>query len=297
VPREETPVTNETTVVPVPDPAIEPAPVPSPTASDPRPGKGRRATGVVGQTLGIVGIVVSLALIVGVLYVRGWGTDTVTEVAANVDAAIARTEPMLETAAATVDEVAQRVGDVATAPEAVALDPSATPAVIQGLLDRLAALSARYTEFRSTYAGAREQIVSILDRLALIDRLVPGFEIPQGPVDALAGLDETARAIDTQVMQLIDAGLAVQGVNATAAAIADKAHQVEAGLDRIAAGIDEVGVRLDELRARVTSITSTVNTVITILCLALVLLLAYMALLHWILFRSSRGYTRVPPAA
>jgi methyl-accepting chemotaxis protein len=169
--------------------------------------------------------------------------------------------------------------------------------VIQGLLDRLAALLARYTEFRSTYAGAREQIVSILDRLALIDRLVPGFEIPEGPVDALAGLDETARAIDTQVMQLIDAGLAVQGVNATAAAIADKAHQVEAGLDRIAAGIDEVGVRLDELRARVTSITSTVNTVITILCLALVLLLAYMALLHWILFRSSRGYTRVPPAA
>ena len=286
----------DTTVVPVPDPA--PVTIPDPVApAPPRAGKGRRATGIVGQVAGIVGIVVSLALIVGVLYIRGWGTETVTEVAANVDAAIARTEPILETAAATVDQVSQRVGDVATAAEAVALDPDATPAALQGILDRLAAVSERYTELRTGYAGAREQIVSILDRLALIDRLIPGFDIPEGPVDALAGLDENARAIDAQIMQLVNAGLAVQAINTTAAAIAEKAHQVEAGLAQIAAGIDEVGVRLDELRTEVSSIAATVNTVITILCVALVLLLAYMALLHWILFRSGRGYARGPSAA
>lgn len=295
-------MTEDTTVVPVPDPApvttAEPAPAAESVApAPPHPGKGRRATGIVGQVAGIVGIIVSLALIVGVLYIRGWGTETVTEVAANVDAAIARTEPMLETAAATVDQVSQRVGDVATAAEAVALDPDATPAALQGILDRLAAVSERYTELRTGYAGAREQIVSILDRLALIDRLIPGFDIPEGPVDALAGLDENARAIDAQIMQLVNAGLAVQAINTTAATIADKARQVEAGLEKIAAGIDGVGVRLDELRAEVSSIAATVNTVITILCVALVLLLAYMALLHWILFRSGRGYARGPSAA
>ena len=294
-------MSEETTVVPVADPTPAPAPAaapaPAPTGVKPQAGKSRRATGVVGQAVGIIGIVVSLALIVGVLYVRGWATDAVTGVAADVDAAIARTEPMLERAAVAVDEVTVRVGDVATAAEAVAVDPNATPAVLQGVLDRLAALSERYTEFRGTYAGAREQIVSILDRLALLDRLVPGFDVPEGPVDALAGLDETARALDAQIMGLIDAGLAVQGVNATATAIADKARQVEAGLAQIAAGIDEVEVRLDELRAEVDSIAGTVNTVITILCVALVLLLAYMALLHWILFRSSRGYARAPSAA
>jgi methyl-accepting chemotaxis protein len=257
----------------------------------------RRATGIVGQVAGIIGIVVSLALIVGVLYVRGWGTDTVTEVAANVDAAIARTEPMLETAAAKVDEVAQRVGEVAAAAEAVSLDPNATPAALQGILDGLAAVSERYTELRTGYAAAREQVVSILDRLALVDRLIPGIDIPEGPVDALASLDERARAIDAQIMELIDAGLAVQGVNRAAAAIAEKARQVEAGLGTLAAGVEEVGVRLDELRADIADIASTVNTVITILCVALVLLLLYMALLHWVLFRSSRGYGRGASAA
>lgn len=304
-------MTEETTVVPVPDPAptppaasapasapaSEPAPVASAPAPAPRPGKGRRATGIIGQVAGIVGIIVSIALIVGVLFLRGWSTDTVTEVAANVDAGIARVDPLLETAGSTVDQVAERVGDVAAAADAVALDPNATPAALQGVLDRLAGVSEKYTELRTGYAGAREQIVSVLDRLALVDRLVPGFDIPEGPVDALTALDEKARALDAQIMQLIDAGLAVQAVNKAAAAIADKAHQVEAGLDTIATGIDEVGVRLDQLRTEISSIAGTINTVITLLCVALILLLAYMALLHWVLFRSSRGFARAPSAA
>jgi uncharacterized phage infection (PIP) family protein YhgE len=308
-------MTEETTVVPVPAPVAEgtpepvpgpaPAPVPEPAAQQAaavaaaphKAGKRRRATGTIGQVAGIIGIVVSLALVVGVLYVRGWSTDTVTAVAANVDAAIAKAEPMLETAATTVDQVSQRAADVATAAEAVALDPNATPAALQGILDKLATLAQRYTEFRTGYASAREQVVSVLDRVALLDRLIPGFDVPQGPIDALKGLDEKARAIDTQITGLIDAGLAVQAVNTTASAIAEKARQVETGLGTIGAGIAEVQTRLNTLQSDIANIAATVNTVITILCVALILLLVYMAFLHWVLFRSSRGYAREPSAA
>ena len=219
-------MSDDTTVTPSDEPAATPidvrapgpasAPVPAPA----RPGKGRRATGILGQVVGIVGVVVCLALIVGVLLGRGWATDTVNDVAGSLDAAIARVDPVLATATGSIDALAGRAGEVATAAEAIAGDPNATPQALQGVLDRLGAVSAGYLELRGTYGGAREQVVSALDRLALIDRFVPGISVPQAPIDALASLDGSIRALDGRVMALIEAGAAVQAIDATASAIA-----------------------------------------------------------------------------
>jgi methyl-accepting chemotaxis protein len=245
----------------------------------------------------MVGIVVCLALVVGVVLGRGWVAGAVTDVAGSIDAAVARTEPLLGTASDGIAKVATAAGEAAAAADRIATDPNATPQALQTVLERLGAVSQRYLELRSTYAGAREQVVSALDRLAIVDRFVPGVSVPQGPIDALAALDERARALDAQVVGLIDAGAAIGAVNSTAAAIAEKAHAVEAGLGTISASVDDVEARLANLRSEIAHVADTVSSLLTVIALVLVVLLLYLALLHLVLFRSSRGHARGNVAA
>ncbi len=279
-------MSDETTAAPAPAPVPEPA----------GPGKTRRASGLLGQVVGIVGMVVCLALVVGVLLGRGYVMGAASTVAGALDAAVARAEPLLDKAATKVETVAQRAGEAAAAAEAIALDPNATPAGLQAVLDRLGAVSLRYLELRGTYAGAREQVVSVLDRLAVIDRFVPGVSVPQGPIDALASLDDKARAVDAPIVGLIDAGVAVQAVNATAGAIAEKARAVEAGLGEITTGINDVQGRLENLRAEIARVADTVSTLVTVIAIVLIVVLLYLTLLHLVLFRSSRGLARARAA-
>lgn len=296
-------MSDETTAAPAPAPAPDSAPAtgaaPATAVVEPTPaspGKTRRATGMLGQVVGIVGMVVCLALVVGVLLGRGYVTEAVDDVAGTLDAAVARTEPLLDKAASGVDLVAGKAGELAAAAEAVAVDPNATPAALQAVLDRLGAVSQAYLELRGTYAGAREQVVSALDRLALIDRFVPGVSVPQGPIDLLASLDEKARSIDGSIVGLIDAGAAVGAVNTAAGTIAEKARAVETGIGEVGAGIDAVQGGLEGLRTEIAGLADTVTSLVTVIVIVLVVVLLYLTLLHLVLFRSSRGHARARAA-
>jgi hypothetical protein len=149
-----------------------------------------------------------------------------------------------------VDIVAQKAGEAATAAEAIAVDPNAGPAALQAAMERLGIVAARYLELRGTYAGAREQVVSALDRLTAMVRFVPGASAPQGPIDALASLDAKAQSLDAAVMGLIDAGSSVQAVNTAAGAIAEKARAVETRLGDISVAIGDVQGRLETCARR-----------------------------------------------
>lgn len=296
-----------------PDPAREPAPeaqgpVPTPDAEGPAdapaPGmpvgpamqappptptrrKRERALGTAGQVLGIVGIVVCLVLVAGVVVGRGWAVGTVDDVAAAVDAQIAKTTPLLDRAQATVGEVSGRVSTVADIAAGVAADPSPGGEIAQGLRTALASVSARYQGLREGYADVRETVVSLIDRLQTLDRLVPGLSIPQGPIDARATFDERLNEFDAKVTDLITIDPGQGPVNQAAARIAEAATGIEARLHELQDGIGQVEERISELRADVASAAATANTAITLATILLVVLLLYLALLHWVLFRHS----------
>ena len=66
----------------------------------------------------------------------------------------------------------------------LAAQGAGTPDLLGGCSGtQVANLQNRYLEFRKTYADVRETAVTALDRLKVIDRLVPGFDIPQEPID------------------------------------------------------------------------------------------------------------------
>jgi hypothetical protein len=281
---------------------VEPVPVPGGTvpaeveavpsaASSSSVSRRNRALGRTGQVAAIVGIVVSLALIVGVLLGRGWLVGKVDDVAGTIDSGLAKGVPLIDNASAKISEVSGRVGAVEDAANALAANPNPAPGLSEALQAQMTPISDRYLALRTSYTTVRTTVGSALDRLNTLDQMLPWFSIPQGPGDALQALDTRFQSIDATVTSLLETP-GSGAVNAIAAAIATKAGDVQARLDTATAALDDANTRLAALRVNVQTKADQVKTIITLVSLALILGLLYSAFLHWVLFRASAGRRR-----
>jgi hypothetical protein len=263
-------------------------PAPDVAATEPPPPRRRdRVLGTVGQVVGIIGLVVCLVLAVGVVFGRGWAVGTVDDVAAAVDAKIAQAEPLLNQASARAGEISGRVSTVADLAAGIAADPSPGGAVADTLRSGLATVSDRYQTLRANYGDVRASVQSVVDRLQTLDRLVPAISIPQGPVDALAALDARLQEFDAKVTGLISIDPGQGPVNKAAAAIAQAAGDIDAKITNLQGGIGDVQQRVSALRTKLSDTTGTIKVGISLGAIGSILLLFYLALLHWVLFRHS----------
>ena len=279
-----------------PPPDVPPAPDAAATEPPSRPRRRDRVLGTAGQIAGVLGIVVCLLLAVGVIVGDAWAGGTVDDVAAAVDAKIAKADPLLTQASAKVGEISGRVSTVADIAAGIAADPSPGGAVADALRVGLAAVSDRYQTLRSNFAGVRESVQSIVDRLETLDRLVPGISIPQGPADALAAFDARVQEFDAKVTGLITIEPGQGPVNQAAATIAKKAGEIDARITDLQGRIGDVQQRVSALRTKLSDTSGTIKLGITLGAFGSILLLLYLALLHWVLFRHSGEIRRRRPA-
>jgi hypothetical protein len=275
-------------------PTAEPAP--RPASADPVVGGGsasrpKQALGATGQIAGIIGVVVCLLLIVGVILARGWLVDRVTGIEGTMDTAVTKGISLADDASSRVSQVAGRVGAVADAASALSSDPNPAPQLTQALLTQLSGVSDRYLALRQSYADARETVVAGIDRLDTLDRLLPFFSVPQGPVDALQSLDAKARSLDTAIMGMLNAPGA-NAANALAGAVAEHASNAEAALTQVSTDLDGLSGRLQELRSDIAAKADQSRTIITLVALLFIAGLLYLAFLHIVLFRASGGLRR-----
>lgn len=257
----------------------------------------QRVAIVGGQVLGIIGIVVCIALAVAVLLGRGWAVDQVDTVAASVDGQLARVPPLLSEADTAVTQVQAKVTVVSDAASAVANAPTIAPALSEAFSSAIAGVSERYLPLRASYAEMHANVTSALDRLALVDSLVPAISIPTGPTDALADLDARVRELDASIMAVLETTSRPTPVRDAAATVATRTSDIASRLDALHARISAVDARLAETRAKVASTADTASTAITVLSLVVVLLLLWVAFLHYVLYRSARASRPTPAPA
>ncbi len=283
--------------VPAAVPAMEPAPArPAPAAPPPAGvSKRNRVLGLTAQAAGVIGIVLFVALAVVMLLGRGWATSTVDDISAGVDAKMAQVEPLIDDASAKVSEINGRVGALTDAANALAAQAAADTGLLGGLRDQLANLQNRYLEFRQKYSDLRETATTALDRLQVIDRLIPGFDIPQEPIDALAALDGRMQELDAKIMD-VSSAITDGPVQKVAGVVAEKAALLQDGLTKGTAALEAAQTRLAELRVQVASTADTINMLISIGSILLFVLFLYFALLHYVLFHVGRGLGRAPTA-
>ncbi len=271
---------------------FRPVHAPPPTTS-----RRDRRLGIAGQVAAVVGIVLCLLGAVGVVAGRASALGTVDDIAAALDAQIAKADPLLTQVSAKLGEISGRVGAVADGANAVAADPSPGGTVADTLRAALAAVSERYQALRVNYAEARESLVSMADRLETLGRIVPAVSIPQGPIDALAALDARLQAFDAKVTSLITIDPGQGPINQAAAAIAQAANNVNAQIADLQSGIGDVQARVSALRTQLTETAGSIKLGITLGAIGSILVLIYIVLLNWVLFRHAGEIRRRTSAA
>jgi hypothetical protein len=283
-------MTDETQVnMPVPDAPDQATPV---TAVTPDPGpspKPRRRLGAAGQVVGIAGFVLSLVLAAGSIAGVFWLTGQVNDVAATVDARLAEGQPKLDTLAAKVGEIKSVVDEVVAVADSAAQATAPEDGLLAGLTDRLNGLAGRYANLRNAYADLREKVTGALSGLQLLERVVPGFSVPQEPIQALQGLDARIQELDGSISGLLDTKFDGSTLRDAAAAVSEKVGKVSSALESVLGLVDEAGVKLAQVRTDVAAAISQLTTVITLAGILMALLFVYVAFLHWVLFRTSRA--------
>jgi hypothetical protein len=178
------------------------------------------------------------------------------------------------------------VGALADAATTVAAMPGPGAELRAGLRSALNRVAERYLELRSSYGEVQQAAGGALDRLRTLEQLIPGFELPQGPVDALARLDAGVQELDATIVGLADAVPETGPIATVATAAAARATRAQERLQGLNGVIDDARTRLDEVRAKVASTADGVNTVVTLGAVGTILVLLYFALLHWVLLRA-----------
>ncbi len=276
------------------------APVPAANAAAAAPSgsstKRNRVAGLTAQAAGVIGIVLFVALAVVMLLGRGWATSRVDQISGDIDAKMAQAVPLLDTASTRVSEINGRVGALTDAANTLAGQAEAAgPGILDGLRAQLSNLQSKYLEFRAGYTDLRSKATSAIDTLKLLERVIPGFTVPQGPVDALNTLDGIVQEVDAKITDA-SAALTDGPAQKLAATVAEKSATLQAGLGKVTTGLDNAQAKLAELRTQVADTTSTITTFINIGSILLFLLFLYFAFLHWVLFRTGRGLTKAAAA-
>jgi hypothetical protein len=133
----------------------------------------------------------------------------------------------------------------------------------------------------------RSTITSAIGAAQTIGKLIPGIDIPQEPIDKLNELDARFTELDSTIMGVINAIPADGSVTTAVTGLADKIAGVETKISDVSTALSDASARVETLRTDVASLADTVDLGITIGTLGAILLLAYMVLLHWVLFRWS----------
>ena len=239
--------------------------------------RGRGRSGV--RIFGIVGLLLSLLLAIGVLAVRGWAADQVDGAFDSIDQAVGRGTTIV---AQTNGRLQERVADL----DALLTDLSGTAlgsAVPAAVADRAASIAERFSEIRDGWVAARARIDAALETLAQLDAALPFVDLPPGPTEELAALDQRFLEIEDNVSRLRSR------VTSTVQDVRDVVTAIRGAVVRVGEAGNGVEARLTAVQDRIDLARSNIESVMWITTAALLLFVAYIALLNYLLVR---GYGR-----
>ena len=224
-----------------------------------------------------LGLCVVLAL--GILIGRGWVAGQVDDVFDTVDGAVGTGSTIV---AQTTGRLEERVADLdtfLTDARAVAANASLPPA----LAERATTIADRFSEIRDGWVRIRARIDAALETLAQVDRALPFVDLPSGPTEELAALDQRIADIDANISAFRT------GVTTRVSNVIEGATALRGAVDRVS----EVGTRIETglaaVEDRIDRAQATIETVMWLTTAVLIVLVGYVALLNVLIIR---GYRR-----
>jgi methyl-accepting chemotaxis protein len=254
--------------------------------------KGRTRLGIAAQVVAVIGIAICLALAVGLWLGRGWAVDQVDGVVSSLDERLAKASGAAELVSGRVDAIAADVTQTVAEARAAASDRVQDSERLQRLVGRVSGAIDRYRELRASYAELREKAASAIETLQRLDRLLPGFSVPEGPIDALAALDARIAEIDAAVSLLASAVDGTGPADQLAERISAAGDKAAAAVGAVTGALDGVAGRIDGLRADIAALGGQLRSVLLLGTIGATLVLLYIALLNMALWSLGRHWRR-----
>lgn len=220
--------------------------------------------------VGIVGLIVSAILAIGIVLASGWVTDQIDEVFSSVDDVVLNGSTVVDAASGRLQERAADL-DAFVAAAGVAAGSATIP---QELAARATSIADRYQEVRDGYVAVRARLESAFETMAQISRFAPGLGLPAEPPAELAALDERIVEIDANVSRLrADLG-------GTVDQLVETVTTMRSAVDRVVDVTDRIQTRIDDVQTRLDRANETLDGYVRIVMIVLLLLVAYIAMLN-----------------
>jgi hypothetical protein len=248
----------------------------------------RTATAV--QVAGIVGIVVCAVLIVIVWIGLGTVGSKVNDLAAGVNAGFNRATDAAATVAGNLDAAAVAAGSIGTDASTLASSVP-TPDAVTKLANRLGGFVDGYRDLRVRYGALRENVTGAISSLQNVARFVPGLDVPDQPVDALAGVDAKLQSIDDSITSTWQA-LQGSDTNAAGTAVAATSARLQTVLTEASAAVGTLNDRLVAAQTRAGAATDQLRTILLIVAVVISLLLIWVLALNLALWQLGRHWKR-----
>jgi len=243
---------------------------------------GRVTSGVL-QLLGSVGLIVCIALAIGIIAGRTWIGVTVGDGFTTVDSTITNGLAKVDDAKARLTEgggrLDQLLTDLGPLP-ATSPIPAAVAARITELVDAAAPA-------RDTLVEARSQAQVAISYLQLLRQVVPNVQLPDRVSTALTSVDERLTQVDTAIASMRAAARATAGdVAAAATSMRDAVKNAADSATNLRGGVEQ-------LQANLVDVHANVDRVLWIGAGALLVVVSYIALLNlliiWLARRARRA--------
>src|SRR4051812_13167541 len=145
------------------------------------------------MVLGVIGIVISLGLLIGVWIGRGAVNTELASIVDGIDGRLQRVDAALDQLASRLETAQARANEAITNARQLGQGPLADGPVVDALRETTDQLTDTYTDLREWYVTAREGTLDAHERLDQLRQLFPRLPIPELPGDRLQTLDQQLR--------------------------------------------------------------------------------------------------------
>ena len=252
-----------------------------------------RIVGWLAAILGVVGVVVCLAIAIGVWFVQPRVVSRVDHVATVTIEALEKASTLSTQASELIVQVKEHLDTVATTASSVSANPildAAAERLLNGSIREMVA--GPLNDLQARLNGMREQAVGLSTSVQALDEAIPFIELPgvvTGFVDDVDArwteVDETVQGMET---------IAAEGVGSSerAANIAERAAAASEKLDALNAALGLVHGRIETAQAQITEASDQVEGVLGLSAIAITIIAGWVGLLHLLLIAQGRRWIR-----
>src|SRR3954452_6816157 len=138
----------------------------------------KRALGAIGMTLAGIGIVISLAMIVGIWSGRGAVSSELASISAGIDGRLQRVDAALDHLTNRLEAAQGRVNEASANAMQLGQGSTGDGPIVDALGEKAEQLADDYADMRESFVIAREGIIDARERLDWLRQQFPMLPIP-----------------------------------------------------------------------------------------------------------------------